>query len=346
MDKVGRNLHLQRHHPINIIKNRIETHFTNTFKQANGRPLFQTFDNFPPVVSIQQNFDDLLIPADHISRRPTDTFYTGHSTLLRTHTSAHQTHLMRSGVEAFLVTADCYRRDEIDASHYPVFHQMEGVRIFPPGTDAKEVELDLKRTVEGVARSLLGDVQCRWVDAYFPFTHPSFELEAHFQGNWLEVLGSGVVHQDIMQACGLGDRHGWAFGMGIERLAMVLFQIPDIRLFWSRDSRFLDQFREGQLHKFLPFSKYPHVFKDISFWYDPASFHENDLYDMVRSIAGDVVERVAIVDEFVHPKNKRTSRCYRITYRSMERTLTNEEIDQLQEKIRDNVRARPGIELR
>jgi len=84
----------------------------------------------------------------------------------------------------------------------------------------------------------------RWLDSYFPFTHPSWELEIFFQDEWLEVLGCGVVEQQIVERAGTSNRVGWAFGLGLERLAMVLFGIPDIRLFWSTDERFIGQFNE------------------------------------------------------------------------------------------------------
>jgi phenylalanyl-tRNA synthetase alpha chain len=95
-----------------------------------GNPLFAVFDNLNPVVTTQQNFDSLLVPDDHVSRSASDTYYVNSETLLRAHTSAHQADLIRSGLDAFLVVGDVYRRDEIDSSHYPVFHQMEGVRLF------------------------------------------------------------------------------------------------------------------------------------------------------------------------------------------------------------------------
>jgi len=349
-DKVGRNLHLQRNHPIQIIKSHIYQYFARSHKDMQGMPLFRTYDEFPPVVTTTQNFDDLLVPKDHPGRRPTDTFYVDQAHVLRTHTSAHQSELLRRGENAFLVTADCYRRDEIDASHYPVFHQMEGVRLFAPSElasfTAEAVLEDLKRTLEGLVRSLLGDVPLRWVDAYFPFTHPSLELEAFFHGSWLEVLGSGVIHTDVLKLCNRTDRIGWAFGIGIERIAMVLFDVPDIRLFWTQDKRFLEQFSDGNIsNRFKPFSKYPPVYKDITFWCPPG-FHENDFCSAVRDIAGDLVERVQVIDEFTHGKTGRQSRCYRITYRSMERSLTNTEIDELQQNVRTHVSQELRYELR
>jgi phenylalanyl-tRNA synthetase alpha chain len=174
-----------------------------------------------------------------------------------------------------------------------------------------------------------GAVEMRWVDTYFPFTNPSFELEIYFQDDWLEVLGCGVTEQEILKNNGRIDNVAWAFGLGLERLAMVLFDIPDIRLFWSNDKRFTSQFSEGKLGvKFKPFSKFPPCYKDMSFWINE-EFTENNLCEVVRGIAGDLVEEVKLIDNFTNKKGM-TSHCYRIAYRSMERSLTDEEINDMQ----------------
>ena len=337
--RVGTNLHLQQNHPLFTIKKIIEDYWKD---RDDG---FLTVDNLSPVVTTDANFSSLLIPVGHVSRETSDTYYIRKDVVLRTHTSAHQVELLREGTDKFLVTGDVYRRDEIDRSHYPIFHQMEGVKMFNHGGDIKEVEDDLKQGLEGMAKKLFGDVEMRWVDAYFPFTEPSFELEIYFNGEWLEVLGCGVIQQEIVRNAGRGEQIGWAFGLGLERLAMVLFGIPDIRLFWSKDERFHKQFESGQIVTFVPFSKYPPCLKDISFWI-PDGFHANDLNEIVRDVAGDLVEQVELIDEFVHPKSQKLSNCFRITYRSMERSLTNEEIDQLQEQVRDSMVDNFGAELR
>ena len=186
----------------------------------------------------------------------------------------------------------------------------------------------------------------RWGEDYFPFTHPSFELEIYFENEWLEVLGCGVIHPDILSTAKRPRSHmGWAFGLGLERLAMILFSIPDIRLFWTDDSRFHSQFQYGDIVTFQPYSKYPPCLKDVSFWINQ-SFHTNDLMEIVRDVAGDIVEKVVLVDEFVHPKTGRTSHCYRISYRSMDRSLTNEEIDTLQFEVRKALEIKLEVELR
>ena len=189
------------------------------------------------------------------------------------------------------------------------------------------------------------------MDAYFPFTEPSIELEIFYRGEWLEVLGCGVMRQEILEgnlpAGASGKRRrAWAFGLGLERLAMVLFGIPDIRLFWSGDERFLSQFKAGDLTtQFQPYSKYPPCNKDMAFWLSDA-FTENNLCEVVRGVAGDLCEEVKLIDEFTNPKLGRTSHCYRVVYRSMDRSLTNEEIDALQERVREEVVGQLGVELR
>ena len=304
--------------------------------------------------------------------------------MLRAHTSAHQRDFIRMGLDKFLVSGDVYRRDEIDSSHYPVFHQMEGVGLFTKDelgsygnhtslelfeTDpslkietedkqtehtidaVKIMELNLKQTLTDLVKDLFGsDLETRWNLCYFPFTHPSYELEIKFQGDWLEVLGSGIMRQPILNNGGAHSKIGWAFGLGLDRLAMLLFDIPDIRLLWSADSRFMEQFLSVGIDpqtnvKFKPFSKFPPCFKDISFWL-PREFSDNDFFEVVRSIGGDLVEKVEMVDKFIHPKTQRESRCYRITYRSMDRTFTNEEINLIQAKLRDTVSHQLGVELR
>jgi len=365
---IGRNLHTQADHPLGIIKSKIEDYFLS-LQVAQGQPTFEIKDSMDPIVNAKECFDDLLIPEDHPGRKPSDTYYISRpggrdvssstDRLLRTHTSAHQSTLIASGVEAFLCTGDVYRRDEIDASHFPAFHQMEGVKLFDPAVVGGEmsreewlasegcahVAADLKKTLEGLCDHLFGEVEKRWIDEYFPFTEPSFELEILYNGEWMEVLGCGVIHSGVLEKCGKAGRHGWAFGLGLERLAMVLFSIPDIRLFWSSDERFQQQFKAGVVSTFKPYSKYPPCFKDISFWL-PEDFEPNDFFEVGRSVAGDLLEKVDLVDEFTNPKKAKTSHCYRLTYRSMDRSLTDDEINALQETIRERSATELMVELR
>jgi len=341
--------------------------------------------------------------------------------VLRTHTSAHEADVFRECKSGgYTISADVYRRDAVDRSHYPVFHQMEGARMWDqmkvPGGDVanavwtdlerlprhdlevedpnptihpdrnplqkyhsvEEVEAiaaHLKRSLEGVVAELFSRVKkavgatggkeddplrVRWVEADFPFTSPSWELEVFWQGDWLEILGCGVTKQDLHINAGMPHQMGWAFGVGLERVAMILFGIPDIRLFWSTDPRFLSQFSDKEsVKRFVPFSKYPVCYKDVSFWLRSSSssaggglksnsqdFHENDVMEIVRDVGGDLVEDVKQIDEFKHPVSGRKSLCYRINYRSLERTLRNEEADEMHEGIREQLVDKLGVELR
>jgi phenylalanyl-tRNA synthetase alpha chain len=244
--------------------------------------------------------------------------------------------------------------------------------------EVEAVAAHLKRSLEGVvvdifakasaAASAAGQenafteepLRVRWIEAYFPFTSPSWELEVFWQGDWLELLGCGITKQEILNDAGVPDKIGWAFGIGLERVAMLLYSIPDIRLFWSQDKRFLSQFSADRpLSRFTPFSKHPACYKDVAFWLRSSSssaggglssnsqdFHENDVMEIVRGVGGDLVEDVKLVDEFQHPSTGRRSLCYRINYRSLERTLTNDEANKLHETVRRELVEKMGVELR
>ena len=372
LSHLDRNLHIQKQHPLCLTKQNIVNYMYAKYSHHRGTshrglPVFSVHEQISPVVTLEQNFDNLLVPKDHVSRKKSDSYYVDSGHMLRAHTSAHQSDLIKMGLDNFLVVGDVYRRDEIDATHYPVFHQVEGVRLIDqqmaPGVQlfesgdrepgkqgvhtldaARLVEADLKECLLGLAKHLFGDkIQYRWVDCYFPFTHPSWELEVLHNGDWLEVLGCGVMEQEILYSAGVQDKVGWAFGLGLERLAMVLYGIPDIRLFWSTDTGFLSQFSAASpdtkvLYK--AHSKFPQCTNDLSFWLPSKEteedlFSPNDFYDLVRDIGGDIVEQVRLVDEFTHPKTGRTSQCYRIVYRHMSKTLTQAEANKTHKSIEE-----------
>lgn len=376
--KVGKELHNIPGHPLHFIFRRIESFFHRTYVKR-GNPVFSVYNHLSPVVTLEQNFDSLLVPQNHVSRSPSDTYYVNSSHMLRAHTSAHQRDLIRSGLDAFLVVGDVYRRDTINATHYPVFHQVEGVRLFsdfqlfsnvsdPTSCSlfedgkrdfskqeqhsletSKLLEYNLKSSLESLMRALFGqNLEMKWVDAYFPFTHPSWELEIFHQGEWVEMLGCGVMEQKLVNSAGASSKAGWAFGLGLERLAMKLFSIPDIRLFWSTDSGFLHQFKNKHFEDEITYkavSKYPQCINDISFWI-PEDFTSSDFYDLVRSVSGDLVEQVDLIDEFCHPKTGRVSHCYRLVYRHMEKTLTQTEVNIVHKEIETLSSKQLGVEIR
>lgn len=340
-------LHVRHGHPLCTIRGMIEAEMLAGLTKKGGGVHVET--KLDPVVTSRQCFDELLVGQDHPSRSESDTYFLDGTKerVLRTHMTAHDTELLRKGARRFIISGDVYRRDAVDRSHYPIFHQMDGVNVFERA-NRKHVEDDLKETLSSMARNIFGkDANIRWVPGSFPFTSPSFEMEIFWRGEWLEVLGCGELQEQVLIHGGLvpteTENRGWAFGLGLERLAMVLFDIPDIRLFWSEDERFSSQFQDGVVQPFRPYSKYPPCYKDIAFWV-PTRYHENHFFELVRGIAGDLVESVEEIDKFA--RGDRLSLCYRVVYRSMDRSLTNEEIDSLQDQVRAKSAAELGVTLR
>jgi phenylalanyl-tRNA synthetase alpha chain len=199
-------------------------------------------------------FDALNTPPEHPARNEQDTFYLPDGRLLRTHTSTVQIRTMQSAPPPIRVIAPgaAYRRDEVDATHSAQFHQIEGLYV-----DENVSVADLKGTLEFFMRELFGaDTAVQFRPHYFPFTEPSLEVYVKSKAlkkgeQWIEVAGSGIVHPAVFEAVNKarGDKAydpekwtGYAFGLGMDRLAMILFDIPDIRLFAQNDLRFLRQF--------------------------------------------------------------------------------------------------------
>jgi phenylalanyl-tRNA synthetase alpha chain len=199
-------------------------------------------------------FDALNTPPEHPARNEQDTFYLPDGRLLRTHTSTVQIRTMRDAFPPIRVIAPgaAYRRDELDATHSPQFHQIEGLYV-----DENVSVADLKGAIEFFMRELFGSsTQVQFRPHFFPFTEPSLEVYVKSKAlksgeRWIEVAGSGVVHPAVFEQVNKarGDKaydpakwSGYAFGLGMDRLAMILFDIPDIRLFAQNDLRFLRQF--------------------------------------------------------------------------------------------------------
>jgi phenylalanyl-tRNA synthetase alpha chain len=208
----------------------------------------------PEVELDYYNFEALNIPRDHPARDMQDTFYVSDEVLLRTHTSPMQIRTMERQPPPvrIIVPGRVYRRDALDMTHSPVFHQVEGLAV-----DRNISMGDLRGTLELFARELFGaDSQIRFRPSFFPFTEPSAEVDVLCfackgagcrickGSGWLEILGSGMVHPQVLRTVGYDPEEvtGWAFGMGVERVAMLRYGIDDIRLFYENDLRFLEQF--------------------------------------------------------------------------------------------------------
>ena len=148
-----------------------------------------------------------------------------------------------------------------------------------------------------------------------------------------------------MENCGLGHVSGWAFGLGLERLAMIFFEVPDIRYFWTDDERFKEQFQSGQITKFKEYSKYPSVIRDISF-YHRDQFMSNDFFTILNDCSENLISKTELIDSFINPKTGQSSISYRIHFESLERTLTSDEVNLEMDKIKNSLIEKYSIVIR
>ena len=231
-----------RYHPSTIVMREIEAIFRGMgFQVAEG----------PEVEWDRYNFEMLNIPKDHPARDMFDTFWLdanrdpdgGFTTLLRTHTSPMQARIMEAHQPPIrvIVPGKCYRYEATDATHESQFHQIEGLAV-----DRGITFANLKHTLFQFARQMFGpDTRVRFRCDYFPFVEPGVDMAIEWRGDWLEILGAGMVHPNVLRAAGYDPDvyTGFAFGMGPERIAMLKYGINDVRHFLANDVRFLRQFR-------------------------------------------------------------------------------------------------------
>ena len=232
-------------HPISLVQEELEEIFISLgFNVADG----------PEIELDHYNFELLNIPKDHPARDMQDSFYFNPNVLLRTHTSPVQARHMTSHKPPIRIVCPgrVYRCDEVDATHSPVFHQMEGLVV------DKGIKMsDLKGTLDVFAKKLYGpETKTRFRPSYFPFTEPSAEVDltcsmCHGKGcrvckgtGWIEVLGCGMVNPNVLSMCGIdpNEYSGFAFGLGLDRIACIKYGVSDLRLLYENDTRFLSQF--------------------------------------------------------------------------------------------------------
>lgn len=308
---------------------------------------FKKFDviTIPEIVPMVQTFDLFDFPANHPARSKSDTYYVNEDYILRTHTTVMWWYYfnrpeikekMAKGLDmAVICHGKVYRKDEIDRRHMNIFHQVDGLYICKKSE--KEInQEDLKDVLIEVAQSVFGkEIKYRFNPDTFPYTHDSLEMEVDKDGQWVEVLGAGVVQGSVLEKLGVDSNvyNGWAFGFGLERLAIISMELPDIRLLWSDDERVTKQLKLGQ--KFVEVSKFPPVVRDISFVV-ANDFLPNDYFDLVRENAPGLVEQVELLDKYENVAKfgeGKVSYAYRVTYRSLNRTLTSEEVDSLHKSL-------------
>lgn len=233
-------------HPMSLVLEQLLDIFTGMgFEAVEG----------PEIELDHYNFELMNIPKNHPARDAQDTFYVDDNVVLRTHTSPVQARIMTTRKPPIRIVSfgRVYRADEVDATHSPVFHQLEGLVI-----DEKVSMGDLKGTLDTFAKRLYGEgVTTRFRPSFFPFTEPSAEVDltcAACRGKgcrvckgtgWIEVLGSGMVNPKVLEMCGIDSTKysGFAFGMGVERLSNLKYNVPDMRYLYENDIRFLKQFR-------------------------------------------------------------------------------------------------------
>jgi phenylalanyl-tRNA synthetase alpha chain len=308
---------------------------------------FADFDivRVPEIVPASASFDLFDFPPDHPARSRSDTYYIDDENILRTHTTVMWYYYLPSEqVKEKLAGTDpigvfsygkVYRKDEIDRHHMNVFHQIDGLYLCRK--EERNIERkDLEEVLVKIAKAVFGeDIKYRFNDDSFPYTYSSIEMEIQKGEKWVEVLGAGIAQPSVLEKLGVDSKvwGGWAFGFGLERLAIISMELPDIRLLWSNDARVTKQLKLG--NKFEPVSKFPPITRDISFVVGN-DFVPNNYFDLIRDIGGDLVEEVEQVDKYENKEKfgeGKTSYTYRIIYRSNDRTLISEEVDKIQNEI-------------
>ena len=322
------------------------------FDQIIDLPIFKDFDlvDFPKIVTVEQCFDLLNMPKDHPARKESDTYYVDDTHVLRTHTTVFWSFylkdkeilekLEKQGEIKALAPGIVFRKDEIDRNHYPAFHQIDGLLICKKSKkvitqeDLKDIQIELAKGIFG------SDIEWKFAPDKFPYTVESIEMNIKFNGEWIEVSGAGLVHPQCLKNFGLNPKiyNGWAFGFG-DRLAMIKMGIPDIRILWSDDPRVTSQFKNIN-SKYREVSKYPSISRDISFIIDK-NINLNNYYEIVRDFDNGLIQEIKLLDEYEDEnkfgKNKK-SYTFRIIYCSFERNLNNQEVNKIQEKIREKTK--------
>jgi len=323
-------------------------------------PSFRELDviQTPEIVPAAVSFDLFDFPQDHPARSKSDTYYVNDANILRTHTTIMWYYYLEDeGVKRRIAenkTVGCfcfgkvYRKDEIDSKHMNVFHQIDGWYLAPK-SEKTIGKKDLEDALGDIAKAVFGPaVKYRLNPDTFPYTEPSLEMEVDINGKWVEVVGCGVVKGSVLEKLGVDSKNytGWAFGFGLERLAIASMDLPDIRLLWSDDTRVKKQLKLG--NEFKEVSKFPPITRDISFVVGK-DFVPNNYFDLIREVGKDLVEEVKLLDKYEDEKKfgqEKISYTYRVVYRSPDRTLRAEEVEPLQNRLYEMTQTQYQAQLR
>ena len=335
-------------------------------ERIKGAQVFEGFDiiEIPEIVPTDISFDLFDFPADHPARSKSDTYYVDDHHILRTHDTVFwyyylnhpeiKSRIERGEAMGALCYGKVYRKDEIDSRHMNIFHQLGGWYIAPENIPLEPK--DLHHVLGEIVKTVFGPEQIfRINEDNFPYTDPSYEVEVNVKGTlaegpakgeWLEILGSGMPKQSVLKKMGVEGYHGWAFGFGIERLAIISMGLPDIRLLWSEDERVKSQLKLGTIYKEV--SKFPRSVRDISFVV-PNTFIPNDDFDLIREVGGEMVENVELLDKYENTEKfgaDKLSYTFRITYRHLEKTLTSEEVNAVHSKLEERTEQEFSAQIR
>jgi len=364
-------------HPINlIIKKIIDFPFYDDFSHSKS----------PEIVWEWETFDLFNFPENHVVRRESDTYFIqkteDHKTnmLLRPHTSViwyyylidqlWKEELFRTGETKTLSWGKVYRVDKLDKTHHECFYQIDWLRL-----TSKEKEVINQDTLKEVIVNTIVAIFWEWVEYRFspetyPYTYDSLQVEVKYKWKWIEILWGWVVHPSVLEKLWIDPEkyNWWAYGFGLDRLAMLFKWINDIRILWSTDPRITSQW--WNFKEFKEVSSFPPVYKDISILVPKADFvkdeqeskiswefefdkeTESNWYAiswLIRDAWGELIEEVKIIDTFENDKKfweDYKSISFKITFRSVERTLTNEEINKIYFEIRKNIEDNLWYKLR
>lgn len=338
-------------------------------------PSLKNFDeiDIPEIISTEILFDLFDFAPNHPARSKSDTYYVDETHVLRTHDTVMwhyylnlpeiKERVKKNEPLGVICYGKVYRKDEIDRKHMNIFHQMGGLYLVPDNQQKLELD-DLKNVLSEIVESTFGaDVKYRFLDDTFPYTDPSLQIEVLKSTStsegvaepteasaWIEIMGGGMPKKSVLEKMGITGYNGWAFGFGLERLAIISMELPDIRLLWSQDPRVKKQLELGK--KFTEVSKFPPVIRDISFVVNNSPTQEfipNNYFDLVRDIAPNMVEQVELLDKYEDEKKfgkDNISYAFRVVYRSLERTLTNEEVDKLHKSLEESTTKNFGATVR
>lgn len=344
----------KQQHAISLLYERVAEYMRQAHEKSNVRVYRKD-----PIVTVADNYDNLLIATDNISRSSTYTHYVDNEHILRTHTTAQIPGILRELAATrknwndvvILLPGLAYRRDVTDKKHVGQVHMLEMWRIVKTGKDKPIVKDDLLDVVKGVADTAAPGWKLRIIDSPHPYTKQGIEVNAVLGERDIEILECGLINDQILANAGLDPQEysGWALGMGLDRLVMTLKDIPDVRYLRSTNPKIAAQMKD--LEKYHEVSSQPAIQRDMSYSI-PANYVEEDINEDIREALGDkqnILESVEILSETAYKDlpqkiqerlgitSDQKNVLVRITLRHLERTLENKEANEIYDDIYEKI---------